>query len=1000
MTGHLLILASAGTGKTFELTGRLLALLLRGEEPGRILATTFTRAAAAEILARTLRRLADGGGSDRAAARLGTEIGLSGVRPAACREGLRKLLSAGARLNIGTLDSLCARLAGASNLDLDLAPAWRLVEEDEEAALRLDTVREVVGRHGPDLFGLLVLLRAGRGTSNVIASIAREAERGLQVWTEAPDESWRVPPPPYEPLQGHGLDAAIASVRGLTPPPTASGSPNANWAKALRRSIELATAGEWDLFLEGGLPSAIASRQESYHRIPIPAVFEGAFRPLIAHASAAVLHRFNSRTGAIKGILELFGREFRALQRRRGTYRFDDLTRALADFGASDPILYERLDASIGHILLDEFQDTSVDQFRLLEPMFGEIVAGGEGTFFCVGDAKQSLYSWRRAEPGLLTSISGRWPHLHTEERHRNWRSSQVILDAANDVFGSLASNGVLDKLPLRAAAEAFGATFRPHEAARDLPGLAALHVAPEGGCPTLAVELAATIQAQAPAGSLALLVRTRKLIARLIHDLRKAGLEASEEGGNPLTDSPAVAAALSALHLADHPGDSAAAFHIASSPLARILGLSDRRDERAIDALALGLRREIADRGLGPTVFDWLARLSSDLDARDFRRFEQLAEAAESFDGVQPTAEFIRRVRIARVEDPDATCIRVMTIHASKGLEFDAVILPELGGRLAGQTMPTLIARRPAPLEPIDAVTAYPGELVRRLDPELQSIHDWHTQRTVQESLCILYVAMTRAKRRLDMIVDAGAHRGTFAELLTRALVRDDASAVGEAAVVWRLARGEWWEGINAAPRPRAEAFPVSLGVGHSRRPAEVPSAGHARRLSIGDAGREGEVLHAWFERIGWLEDGEPERDCLLSILRRVAPELSRSFSELAAVFARALAAAPIRDLLSRPRAGGPWTLHREVDLVRRAPDREGEPAIGRLDRLVLGPGRAHIIDFKSDADPAGIVERHTPQMRAYADAVEETFVVPRSVIRASLIVIRAGTIAEIPVR
>ena len=88
------------------------------------------------------------------------------------------------------------------------------------------------------------------------------------------------------------------------------------------------------------------------------------------------------------------------------------------------------------------------------------------------------------------------------------------------------------------------------------------------------------------------------KAVARLIFELRHLEIEASEEGGNPLTDSPAVEIVLSLLTLADHPGDTAARFHVAHSPLAEHVGLADHADSPAAWRLAETTRRRLMVEG------------------------------------------------------------------------------------------------------------------------------------------------------------------------------------------------------------------------------------------------------------------------------------------------------------------------------------------------------------------------------------------------------------------
>ena len=214
----------------------------------------------------------------------------------------------------------------------------------------------------------------------------------------------------------------------------------------------------------------------------------------------------------------------------------------------------------------------------------------------------------------------------------------------------------------------------------------------------------------------------------RLIFELRsRHHLLASEEGGNPLTDSVAVQLILSLLKIVDHPGDSAARYHVAGSPLGELVGYQQHEDDDAALRLALRIRDNLFSIGYGRVVYGWVQGLAAFCDQRELSRLMQLVELAYSYEpqATLRTDHFVAMVQQKKVEDPAAADVRVMTVHQAKGLQFDIVVLPELDVNLKSQPRQVVVGR-PRPTDPINIVCRYASESVQRLLPEnLQRLFD-----------------------------------------------------------------------------------------------------------------------------------------------------------------------------------------------------------------------------------------------------------------------------------
>ncbi len=147
---------------------------------------------------------------------------------------------------------------------------------------------------------------------------------------------------------------------------------------------------------------------------------------------------------------------------------------------------------------------------------------------------------------------------------------------------------------------------------------------------------------------------------------------------------------------------------------------------------------------------------LAPDCDLRDLNRLLQLVTLAYRLDDgrVRRPDDFIAEVESQRVEDPTAAKVRVMTVHQAKGLQFDIVVLPELDVGVKPKP-PPVVVDRDGPVGSIRCVSRYANETIQKLLPaELRPMFAEWANPLIGESLCVLYVAMTRAVHALEMII------------------------------------------------------------------------------------------------------------------------------------------------------------------------------------------------------------------------------------------------------
>ena len=197
--------------------------------------------------------------------------------------------------------------------------------------------------------------------------------------------------------------------------------------------------------------------------------------------------------------------------------------RALGEERGGDVAL--ALDARVRHLLIDEFQDTSITQFDLIERLVAEWSPGDGRTLFVVGDPMQSIYRFREAEVGLFLRAWERGVGpvvLEPLRLTRNFRSQQAVVDWVNAAFARV--------LPRESDITSGAVSFEPAAAVHGLTHEHAVqvHAFVGGGAGDEArkvVEIVQAIRAESPRASIALLVRARSHLADIAAALRLAGL-------------------------------------------------------------------------------------------------------------------------------------------------------------------------------------------------------------------------------------------------------------------------------------------------------------------------------------------------------------------------------------------------------------------------------------------------------------------------------------------
>jgi ATP-dependent helicase/nuclease subunit A len=1047
---HVMILASAGSGKTYALTNRFVRLLARGAKPERVVALTFTRKAAGEFFDEILNKLARAAREDVFAAQLARDIEQPELGPADFRRMLREVVEAMHRLRLGTLDGFFARIARAFPLELGLTGEFEVLQEHAARVERRRVLQRMFARAPGGLDAaqrefIEAFKRATFGTEE--KQLATRLDGFLddhqETFLAAPvggfwGEVARVWPQGCAWLQPAGKNLADAATdlraalarRGLPEkqharweaffgalPEWKAGAPLPDPMTYLLKNA----LAVWDEIGRGGADLIVARK-----KIALTPGECADLATIIRHLVGAELMRRLEITRGIHAVLQGYEAVYHDAVRRSGKLTFGDVQRLLLPrderqgggiFSAeidARPLIDFRLDAQFDHWLLDEFQDTSFGQWSVLKNLIDEAVQdpAGERSFFCVGDVKQAIFTWREGDPRLFREIFEHYnqaaPGTIAEEHLvKSFRSGPAIIAMVNAVFGS---GAVLEELFPGPASEAWNREWRAHESAR--PQLAShaawLHLPATDASPARSKNPGQADEAE----RFALTVKLLHEIAPLERGLECAVLTQSNatataladylrrEGGIPAlaesdlhvaTDNPLGAALLALAQAAAHPGDTLAQEHVAMTPLRDVLTVEGLTTPEHITRRLLA---QIHADGFERAMDFWLRRLEAKLapdDAFTRERGRQFIAAAALFDatGSREVAEFVAFMERHAVRGTEVSgVVRVMTIHKSKGLGFDVVVLPDLEGQRIDQRRGGLAVQR-TPERTVEWVLDLPPKLFYAQDETLSGHVRAAEAEACYEALSLLYVAMTRAKQAMYVITKAPgtSESRNYPKLL--------ASTLG--GEMWTAGNPRWFESVERTPDPaspdtgRIAPLDPATAVRAPRRMSRRPSAektgvvGAAHLLAMGggrDAADFGTAVHALLAEVEWGSASNPGADWT-----RWGARADAVAEALACLRAPALAG------IWRQPAGAEVWRERAFEVVL-----DGVWVTGVFDRVVVErdlTGQAEwvtVFDFKTDrgTDEKGIVEsgrRHAPQLNLYRRVAAILARVPIEVVTCELV-------------
>jgi ATP-dependent helicase/nuclease subunit A len=840
--GNVFVAAGAGTGKTAVLVERFVrAVVDDGLDVDSLLVITYTERAAGELRARIRAALLERGRSDLA-------LELDGAW-------------------VSTIHGFCRRLLGAYPLAAGVDPSFRVLDEPQALVLQAEAFATALERFcaadEPDRWRLLATYGAVGLRQMLVEVYATLRSAGRELVLESGARA---------PLQER-VEALCEAAACLRDDADATDAQQA----AAVAALELVEAA--------APPERLLALGELKTRGPRAAGFAEARDALVAAALEELAARDRE---LLQELLTTFGESYADAKDDESAVDFEDLQLRARDLLRDDATIRARERERFRSVMVDEFQDTNRLQTELLDLLCD----GTDADLFVVGDEFQSIYGFRHADVAVFRERRSAAPTVLPLTR--NHRSRPEVLEAVNELFGGEFGDEFqrlepADSADVPALRNAFELLVTDKAAA----GEAGVHWR-RSEARHVARRVRELVDAGvATPGEIVLLFAAGTDAEWFEEELRAVGLPTYRAAGRNYFGQQQVADLLAYLRLLHNRYDDEALLSVLASPFVgvsndalvliraeaqrqpvfrglerplpgdvpeddqRLLLAFRQRYERLLDVAAHAPLELLCERILAEHDYD-LAILALPDGRRRYANLRKLARLARSYEELRGAdlEGFVRfvegqeavgaRESDAVSEEEGADAVRLLTIHAAKGLEFEVVVVADAG-------------RNRPPASDILALSdgrfgfkvAHPatGTRVSTISYKDVKAHRDHAEQA--ERLRLYYVAMTRAKERLIVSGSVGDATETSDEtpiawVLSRLGLRDDARngaangpvevERGAATVLLRVDRGQPDPAPPPSPEPASQPVTANgqLALFEGSGEAIPPPAPRLRQLSV----------------------------------------------------------------------------------------------------------------------------------------------------------------------
>jgi len=1037
---HLLVRASAGSGKTYQLIRRLISLLADGKEPGSILAITFSRKSAGEFRRKLFETLGEAAGDEQAAATLARDISHPEWTSSDFRTLLKSQVRKPDKLRLSTIDAFFYEIIGMYRLELGIGPEIFIQDENLTEFARLNMLRKMVqDRKEKERNDLLYLIQqtSWGSTAN---EFKREFENWLQntivLLRQAPDAvTWGGLPVDIQLKlpSGNHWKSEVARFEKLLP----TDDMDADTRLFVERVIEQLYEWEFEPVLAEPATKWIADGIEQRDkllagkkyfiprkkRVPITSEAGASLVQLSIWFYSYKLKVAVDNTKVAHAFARTYENFYEQTFLRKGTIQFSDFPYLLEKLETLEGgKLAYRLDAQIKHWLLDEFQDTSRAQWQVIQPLVDELFydRDGDRSFYCVGDRKQAIYAWREGDSRLFDLVWEKYSPfeprpLQKLDLAKTYRCPPVVVRLVNALLGD--KKHFPEKLSSEAV-ENWTGEWIAHESAqtKESEGHVVIRVSEEGeGKDRLLIR---NLKSDEPwkHGSCAVLCRTNSEAHRLNLLLREANIPTARDGALSLVDDFFLGRMIRALlSWMAHPDDRISHYCLQNSPVLRLI-------LRAFKIEGLDHLRVIHKRiSLCPDVLRerwhlWgetkllaelekemkLAGYWSESEERCQRTLVHFFHKARK-KGLASMGELVKELENYRMESPaDERCVQLMTIHRAKGLEYRTVILPELDsfarapGNITGEMWKIEDNEHK-----IESILEGPSNAICQTFPELE---EWRHRLVVEmdyEKICLFYVGLTRTSHSLWMYLDQRKTKSPMKDWIVSALNLEEEMDLTEEETLYETGTCTLPAGQEQEPGSKIEPMPPARKDGFSFLTTGQDDLHVIKQRPSWGSKPTGEKFH-WKKRQTSLQFGRKVHEVLASMdwpLEEWSKETDLD-PQIKAYLDNAFTYESIHEMLKKPREETLLWKEKAFDVCINKTWMSGI-----FDRVQLPQNwkEAHhtkikIIDFKTDrsddtsSKSANREQSYRSQLETYRHCLSRILDVPGTRIECVLIYLGSG--------